>query len=326
MKRHHRNRFKTSIIYTLLFLPCSIVHAETTLLAQENTRLKHQQNLQLSNEGIAQAEKLGKDKNLASSVDKNIDKQLPLIQKISIDIQSGDNLPELKKITAQYLGTNLTTTQIFNLSKDLTQALYHAGYVTSAIGLKTDTITDGHIPLIIYWGKIDQLYVNGKKPKSLKDRSMLSVLPKLKEMPLNIFQIDHLTETLNTTNKNVSVNVSASEEVSYSNLNFLVKRNLRPSIQIGFNNSGTGNNANGRNQATVSIQASDILGTNDSWAFSTGYRFYKNHKQYNQINNSINYSQPLFGYTLDTRATQSSYKKKIEGNKGFYSSEGKTKS
>lgn len=226
-------------------------YAETNPLEQENIRLKHQQNLKLSTEGIQQAEQLNKETSVKSPVDKNINQALPLIKNISIDTGIGVYLPEFNNIIAQYIGTNLTTTQVYNLSKDLTQVLYQAGYVTSAIGLQTDTITDGHIPFVVHWGKIDQLYVNGEQPKSFKDKGMLSVLPKLREAPLNIFYIDQLIETLNTTNKKVSVNVSASDKTSYSNLDFLVKRSLFPTVQIGFNNSGTGNNANGRNQATL---------------------------------------------------------------------------
>lgn len=326
MTKRYRKHFKKSVIYTSLIFAYSTAYAETTPLEQENIRLRHQQNLKLSTEGIKQAAKLEQDKSTSTSANKTVDTTLPLIERISIDTQSGEQLPEFKKITEQYIGTNLTTTQVYNLSKDLTQALYQAGYVTSAIGLTTNTIKNGHIPLIVHWGKIDQLYVNGEKPKSFKDRGMLSVLPKLKETALNIFKIDQLTEILSTTNKQVSINVSASDKTSYSNLDFLVKRRLLPTVQIGFNNSGTGNNANGRNQATLSLQAGDILGINDNWSFSTGYRFYKNHNQNNQINYSINYSQPISTYTLDTRLTQSSYEKEIKGERGSYSSDGKTKS
>lgn len=320
---------KNSINYTaLLFLfSVSIVgYAEPTPLEQENIRLKHQENLKLSNDGIEQATSLRKDGAIETSVDKNVDQTLPLIKQISIDTEIGVYLTEFNEIIAQYIGTNLTTTQIYNLSKDLTQALYQAGYVTSAIGLKTDVIENGYIPFVVHWGKVDQLYVNGKLPKDFKDRGMLWVLPTLQEMPLNIFQIDQLIEILNTTNKKASIDVSASDKISYSNLNFLVKRSLLPAMQIGFNNSGTGNNANGRNQATLAWQVGDLLGLNDSWSFSTGYRFYKNHQANNQINYSISYSQPISTYTLDTRLNQSSYEKEIKGSFGSYSSEGKTKS
>lgn len=313
-------------MYAAFFLLSNVGYTEANSLEQENIRLKHQQNLKLSTEGIQQAEQLNKETSVKTSADKNINQALPLIKNISIDTGIGVYLPEFNNIIAQYIGTNLTTTQVYNLSKDLTQVLYQAGYVTSAIGLQTDTITDGHIPFVVHWGKIDQLYVNGEQPKSFKDKGMLSVLPKLREAPLNIFYIDQLIETLNTTNKKVSVNVSASDKTSYSNLDFLVKRSLFPTVQIGFNNSGTGNNANGRNQATLALQASDLLGINDSWSFSTGYRFYKNPKANNQINYSLSYSQPFSTYTLDTRLSQSGYEKKIKGETGSYSTEGKTKS
>lgn len=60
----------------------------------------------------------------------------------------------------------------------------------------------------------------------------------------------------------------ASEEKGSSNLNIERQYDVFPQVSVGFNNSGAGNNANGRNQATLNIAWSDLLGTNDRWSFS----------------------------------------------------------
>ena len=294
--------------------------------SQEVIRLKHQQISQKSDDAIKKAEDyLSNSNSNFSQEKKNVDKQLPIIKEINIDTFGNRFSPDFSPVIKQYISTNLTSEQVLSLIKDLTQILYDAGYVTSGIGLKSQEIYDGKLELITYWGKIESLYVNGNIPSSFKDKSMLLTVPTLKDEIFNIYDLDQMIEVMNTTNKRVSVNVLPSNKLSYSNLDLSIEREALPKFQLGVNNSGVGNNQNGRNQITASIQISDILGINDSWIFSSGYRLYKHNRVNNQVNYSVNYSQPLSWFLLNMNFSQSSHKKEVNGINGEYQTGGKTK-
>ncbi len=208
--------------------------------------------------------------------------------------------------------------------KDLTEVLYRSGYVTSAIGLKNSKISNGDLEFIVLWGRTRDLLVNGEKPTRFRDKTMLSVLPNLIGNRLSIHDIDQLIEILNTTNKKATVNVVASEEKGSSNLNIERQYDVFPQVSLGFNNSGVENNANGRNQVTLNVAWSDLLGTNDRWNFSSSYRLYKDRHANQQRNYALSYSQPIGFSTVEVKASESSYEKELRGIT-VNSSNGKTR-
>lgn len=317
---HHYLSFALSTVFV-----SGLVSASSDPLVQENQRLKHQGIVEASQEGLKKAETLLNRSSSTSSKNitlSEIDQNLPIIQKISIDNASFIDNEELYQVVKPYEGRNLTSNQIFEISQQLTEALYRRGYVTSAVGLKSVDTTDGHLQFVIYWGKIDQLLVNKHLPRSFKDKAMLAVLPKFKDDVFNIHQIDHLIETLSTSNKSATIDVLPSEQNGKSHLNFNVNRHSLPSFVLGFNMSGVENNANGRNQATLALRMGDLLGTNDEWNLSFGHRFYRHHKQNNQMNYSIGYTQPFSFYTLETKLAQSDYERRVNGLNGSYVSSG----
>ncbi|NBI43814.1 ShlB/FhaC/HecB family hemolysin secretion/activation protein [[Haemophilus] felis] len=243
---------------------------------------------------------------------------------VSVDIGSEKVTLDFSRVINDYQGKALSTQVVFQLVKDLTDVLYRAGYVTSAIGLKNHKIQNGDLQFVVLWGRVSDVLVEGKVPENFKDKAMISVLPTLKGKLLNIYDIDQLVEILNTTNKNAKVNVVAADTQGSSHLNIERKRTYFPEVGFGLNNSGTESNANGRNQATLNISLSDVLGTNDQWHFSTGYRLYKQNKANQQQNYALSYSQPFSFSTLDVKLSQSQYEKAVKGVNGTYASSGKT--
>lgn len=313
-----------SLLLSTFFIS-KFANATLDPLVQENQRLKHQGIINTSQDALKKADVLGnRSTAIQQRSNDNIDKSLPIIKKISIDTSDIATDNELYQSVKSYEGRNLTNNQIFEISQQLTEALYRRGYVTSAVGLKSLDVSDGHLQFIIYWGKVDKLLVNKQTPNTFKDKAMLALLPKFTDDIFNIHQVDHIVETLATSNKSATIDVLPSENNGKSHLNFNITRSLLPTTVLGFNMSGVENNANGRNQATLAIRFSDVIGTNDQWNISLGHRFYRQHKQNNQLNYSISYTQPFSFYTLDTKLAQSHYEKSVNGVNGQYSSSGRS--
>lgn len=317
---------RTSLAIAVCLLPFSYsVQAETNPLTQELQRLKHQEAAEDAQKALEKA-----DQFLTPTTEKQpqeqivVDENLPKIDKISIDMLDIQANVDFQPIIHRYQGSNISSHQIFAISQAITEALYQAGYVTSAVGLKSKDLSDGHLQFIVYWGEVDQYLVNKKLPDTFKDKAMLSVLPSFKQNVFNVHQLDQFIEMMNTSNKSVQVDVKASEKEGKSNLNFVTSRRAWPILQLGYNTSGAENNANGRNQATLSVRMSDILGTNDEWSLSTGHRFYRQHSKNNQLNYSISYTQPFSFYTLETKLAKSSYEREVKGINDSYSSSGRT--
>ncbi|WP_143529653.1 POTRA domain-containing protein, partial [Rodentibacter caecimuris] len=245
----------------------------TDVLTQEQQQLKHQRIIQETDEALKKAEKF-----LRKEADPKTDNTLTddtqtdrTIKRITVD-QAGQSVRlDFDSVIKQYEGKPLTTKQVFALVKDLTDVLYRAGYVTSAVGLKSNVTDKNELDFIIHWGYVSDYFVNGALPETFKDKAMLFVLPNLKNKLLNVYDVDQLVEILNTTNKSTEIKVIAAEKDGESNFNLITQRTYLPRITLGFNNSGAENNENGRNQLTASISWSDLLGINDSWYFSTGY-------------------------------------------------------
>lgn len=249
---------------------------------------------------------------------------LQKITKITVDVGGEKVSLDFDKVINNYLNQPLSTKTVFALTKELTEVLYRAGYVTSAIGLKSSKITNGEIQFIVLWGKVDDILVEKTAPTLFKDRAMILALPDLKGKLLCIYDIDQMIETLNTTNKTAKISVVADDKKGFSNLSIDRQRSYYPQIIFGLNNSGAGNNANGRNQATLNISWSDILGTNDRWNFSTGHRFYKNRSNNRQNNYSLSYVQPLSFSSLEIKLSESSYEKLLIGLHSINPTSGKT--
>lgn len=186
-------------------------------------------------------------------------------------------------MSQRYLNKPLSTKVVFQLVKDLTDLLYRSGYVTSAIGLKNPKIKNGDLEFVVLWGTVNDILVAGEKATHFRDKAMLAVLPNLKNKLLNVYDIDQMVEILNTTNKSAKVSVVASKEKGASNLNIERVRNDWPEVTLSINNSGTENNANGRNQASLNVAWSDLLGTNDRWSFRQVTVFISTVKQTNNV-------------------------------------------
>ncbi|MDP8140708.1 ShlB/FhaC/HecB family hemolysin secretion/activation protein [Pasteurella atlantica] len=318
-----------TILSLYFILYCSNVIANSkNILIEEQQRIKNQEKINNSELQIKKAEQFlftnpPKKLKVAKSL-VNKEEQAQKINKISIDLVNQSISLNFQSIIQHYENKKLTTPQILELVKELTEVLYSQGYITSAIGLKETNISDGHLKFIIHWGGVNNYYVNGQIPQSFKDKAMLSTLPNLNNKPFNIFDADQIVEITNNVNKSTRLQIIASQEMSKSNINIETKRSVMPAFSIGFNNSGSENNANGRNQLTATLSVSDLIGINDSWSFSTNYRFYKNSKENSQQNYAINYSQPLGFYTLDLKLAHLGYEKELRGNNDNYKSEGKT--
>lgn len=318
---------KTILAMALCSLPFySLSASANNPLSVETQRLKHQEAVLSSDEALQRADQFLSSKSapVFTPSEVKIDKNLPTIQKISIQLLDFPANIDLYDVAQTYQGRNITSSQIFEISRAITDKLYRAGYVTSAVGLQSRDLSDGHLQFVVYWGEVDRYLVNRQLPESFKDKAMLSVLPAFKQNVFNVHHLDQLIEMMTTSNKSVTIDVLPSEKEGKSDLNFVVSRDKFPKLQLGWNNSGAENNENGRNQATLGLRMGDIIGINDEWNFSMGYRFYRKHRQNEQINYSIGYTQPFSFYTLESKWSQSNYEKLLVGQNGEYSSSGKT--
>lgn len=334
-----------SLVLNRLFLSCAVVFLlsysntaysnnqinnpikEDQRLARELLHLKNKQQFDDVERGFEKAQKFlanHQDKNQkeASIISNTTTKQK--ITSVSVDLAGKKVALNFDKVINAYQGKDLSAQVVFQLVKDLTDILYRAGYVTSAIGLKNNKIQNSDLQFVVLWGTVNDLLVEGKAPEAFKDKVMVSVLPRLKGKILSVYDIDQLVEILNSTNKSAKVNVVAADTKGSSNLNIERNRTYFPDVTLGVNNSGAENNANGRNQVTLNIGLSDLLGTNDRWNFSMGHRFYKENNINQQQNYSLSYSQPLAFSTLDIKLSESRYKKGLKGINDTYSLSGKT--
>lgn len=301
---------------------------EQNPLAQELSRLKNKQQFEHVDENFKKAQQFLEDKQATEektfSLPEGAAASKYKITSVAIDLAEENVSLDFEEVIEAYKDQPLSTKVVFQLVKDLTEVLYRAGYVTSAIGLKHPKIQSGDLEFIVLWGKVNDVLVEGEQAMGFRDKAMVSVLPNLKGNILKVHDIDQLVEILNTTNKSAKVNVVASEQKGISNLNIERQRSIAPDLTIGFNNSGTDGNKNGRNQVTASLSWSDLLGTNDSWHFSTGHRLYDYSRFNNQRNYSLTYSQPIGFSTLELKVSESGYKKALEGGRGVFASTGKT--
>lgn len=298
-----------------------------TPLTDEIQRLKNQAILEKEEKAMEVAKKLSNENKKKKIEVKEIisDEAKQYISKIIIDMNGQKLDLDFSSVVNRYKNKSLTRKQIFELVKELTDILYHKGYVTSGIGLKSKDISNGTLSFIIHWGMVNDFLVNNENAKLFKNKAMLKTLPNIKNKVLNLYDIDQIIEILNTTNKSATVTVVAAEQQRNSNLNIELIRNNYPQLNLSMNNSGEDNNANGRNQLTLGLSGSDILGINDIWNFSTSYRLYKESKANSQRNYSLSYTQP-FGYSsLEFRISQSDYKKSLKGYNGNYDSNGLNK-
>ncbi|HDR1241103.1 TPA: ShlB/FhaC/HecB family hemolysin secretion/activation protein [Pasteurella multocida] len=323
-----------------LFLGCSATFLlcqstlsysqETNPLTQELLHLKNKQQFENVNENFKKAQQFLEDKQAVEEEAKStlatdsVDETSKKITRITIDLGGKGDALNFDEVSQRYLNKPLSTKVVFQLVKDLTDLLYRSGYVTSAIGLKNPKIKNGDLEFVVLWGTVNDILVAGEKATHFRDKAMLAVLPNLKNKLLNVYDIDQMVEILNTTNKSAKVSVVASQEKGASNLNIERVRNDWPEVTLSINNSGTENNANGRNQASLNVAWSDLLGTNDRWSFSTGYRFYKHSKANQQRNYALSYVQPLSFSTLELKLAESEYKKSLQGENDVYTSSGKT--
>ncbi|TCP91244.1 hemolysin activation/secretion protein [Cricetibacter osteomyelitidis] len=323
MESSIKRAFTSSLVYLSLFSASAYA---ADILTQEQQRLKHQQILRETKRAFEKAEEFLSEEKPDRPKDKALDDDNANVKKrislITIDQAGKSTNLNFTSVIQQYQNKPLTTNQVLNLVKDLTDVLYQAGYVTSAIGLKEKVTDKNELHFIIHWGYVSNYLVNGEQPKQFRDKAMVAVLPDIRNAILSVHDIDQFIEILNTTNKSAEIKVLAAEKTGESNLNIITQRTFFPQFTLGFNNSGADNNANGRNQLTANVSWSDLLGTNDRWYFSTGYRLYKGHKQNNQQNYSLSYSQPFGFYTLDLRLSQSDNEKELRG-RNSYSSSGK---
>ncbi|HDR1806183.1 TPA: ShlB/FhaC/HecB family hemolysin secretion/activation protein [Pasteurella multocida] len=315
------------------FLLCQSTLAysqETNPLTQELLHLKNKQQFENVNENFKKAQQFLEDKQAVEEEAKStlatdsVDETSKKITRITIDLGGKGGALNFDEVSQRYLNKPLSTKVVFQLVKDLTDLLYRSGYVTSAIGLKNPKIKNGDLEFVVLWGTVNDILVAGEKATHFRDKAMLAVLPNLKNKLLNVYDIDQMVEILNTTNKSAKVSVVASQEKGASNLNIERVRNDWPEVTLSINNSGTENNANGRNQASLNVAWSDLLGTNDRWSFSTGYRFYKHSKANQQRNYALSYVQPLPFSTLELKLAESEYKKSLQGENDVYTSSGKT--
>ncbi|MGC6358462.1 ShlB/FhaC/HecB family hemolysin secretion/activation protein [Bisgaard Taxon 45] len=331
MGKYQSKQFEQLLLRcSAVFLLCQSTLAysqEINPLTQELLHLKNKQQFEHANENLKKAQQFLEDPQSnpekTYSFPDTVTTSKHKITSISIDL-AGENVSlNFDNVIKAYQNQPLSTKIVFQLVKDLTEVLYRAGYVTSAIGLKNGKISHGDLEFIVLWGRTHSVLVAGEKPTGFRDKAMVSVLPQLNGKRLNIYDIDQLIEILNTTNKKATVNVVASEMQGASNLNIDRQYDAFPQVSIGFNNSGAGNNANGRNQATLNIAWSDLLGTNDRWNFSSSYRLYKNHHANQQRNYALSYSQPIGFSTVEIKASESAYEKELRGI-NTHSSHGKT--
>ncbi|MGC6406787.1 ShlB/FhaC/HecB family hemolysin secretion/activation protein [Bisgaard Taxon 45] len=316
---------------TFLLCQSTLVYSqETNPLTQELLHLKNKQQFEQVDENFKKAQQFLEDKQAVEEATtstlatESLDHASKKITRIAVDLGGQNVSLNVDEVRQRYLNKPLSTKVVFQLVKDLTDLLYRSGYVTSAIGLKNPKIKNGDLDFVVLWGTVNDILVAGEKATDFKDKAMLAVLPNLNNKLLNVYDIDQMVEILNTTNKSAKVSVVASQQKGASNLNIERVRNDWPEVTLSINNSGTENNANGRNQASLNVAWSDLLGTNDRWSFSTGYRFYKQSKANQQRNYALSYVQPLSFSTLELKLAESEYKKTLQGENDVYTSSGKT--
>lgn len=198
MKKYQSKRLeKLLLCCSAAFLLCQSTLAysqEANPLTQELLHLKNKQQFENVNENFKKAKQFLEDQQ--SNPEKTFSfpdtatTSKHKITSISIDL-AGENVSlNFDNVIQAYQNRPLSTKVVFQLVKDLTEVLYRAGYVTSAIGLKNTKISHGDLEFVVLWGRTHSVLVAGEKPTSFRDKAMVSVLPHLSGKRLNIHDID----------------------------------------------------------------------------------------------------------------------------------------
>lgn len=113
---------------------------EQNPLAQELSRLKNKQQFEHVDENFKKAQQFLEDKQATEekifSLPEGAAASKYKITSVAIDLAEENVSLDFEEVIEAYKDQPLSTKVVFQLVKDLTEVLYRAGYVTSAIGLK----------------------------------------------------------------------------------------------------------------------------------------------------------------------------------------------
>ncbi|WP_272680422.1 ShlB/FhaC/HecB family hemolysin secretion/activation protein [Providencia sp. PROV032] len=256
--------------------------------------------------------------------DYELEKELDNVKYLitSIVIENDDVFANSKKrnnILKNYTGKELGKTEILKLIGDLTDFYIDKGYTTTLLTLQEGNLNSKELRLMVLWGKINDVLIDGKNPTFFQKMRVNSAFPFYKGKVLDISDVDQTLDNLLRISYKAKIRVLADDEIGFSNLDIenLEYDYINGSLKL--NNSGR--KESGWNQYSGNFSVNNFIGFNDILGFYYGYNELKQ-KADTQNSWSVSYSIP-FGYSsFDASYYRSEYEKLIGGNFGGYKSDG----
>ncbi len=185
-----------------------------------------------------------------------------VVQRIAVDAEDLPP-PEVMKHTQAYLNKKLPFSAYQQLAAELTEAYHDLGYVTHAVLIPPQTISDGTLRLQVKAGKINTLDVaEGRYTKKRFVRHFLTVKPR---QPLNVLKLQDDLARMNNRNPDARVDAviqAADADNTYDvTLNVQDQRpvHLLPSVD------NLGRELIGKNRVGLQVQHTNLLGYGDEY-------------------------------------------------------------
>lgn len=219
------------------------------------------------------------------------------VEKIIIN-QHGENAINLQCILSKYEHRNLDKLNIYNLIKDLSNHIYDKGYITSVVTLSENAYKEKNLYLDLNWGRISGFNSNNKSAGITEKLIAKTSFPRNRGDILNINDLDQAIENSNSRFQMTKVQISASENEGFSNVDYSVNKNYMPALAITVNNGGNGNK-NGRFKYDATINHGSLLNLNERYTAGASSR--KFHTDgYVENNRYFSFGMPYGYYDFST--------------------------
>lgn len=242
------------------------------------------------------------------------------INRIEINGDKDSSTVVRTAIVRRYENTMMGPQQVAALIRELTNYYVKLGYSTTSVLLLPANLRDGTLRLEVRWGIVAGWLINGRPVAGIRDQWLIAQLPAVAGMRLNIRDIDHAVETLNTGMRRARISVVAAPTAGQSYLDIVVEENNLYRLSLGVDNSGVNKTKSGRYRATAALAVAGFAG--ETWSVNLAGRHYDDATSDLEESAGIALTIP-YGYWLgELSYGHFRYERELRGTYGGYISDG----
>lgn len=226
---------------------------------------------------------------------KELDSACVALKRINV---KGSNLIdewELEVFEAPFLGKCITPELASNVLASATDFYLTRGFITSRAYLPNQNLKQGVLEVLIAEGKVSDVIVHSGSQLNVD-----SAFAKDEDLGLNIRDLEQAVDQMNAVpGNNVVMAVKPGDEPQSSQVVFENKG--KPGLRGWLSLDNAGTEATGKNGASLSLQAGDLLNLNDVWSLSVRHSIGSAAKSNKSVNLDVkipdSYNSYSFGYT-----------------------------